>query len=107
MILVDFDEDITGKQDDLLEKATDDAIEAGAEDVTFIEDNLLQFICGPSNFKSVVHKLQDKYKIQSASIEFLPNSYQNLTEDEMQTFQRLMDRLNAMPEVVRLFDNVQ
>ncbi|XP_044763892.1 translational activator of cytochrome c oxidase 1 [Coccinella septempunctata] len=92
----------------VLEKATDDAIEAGAEDVTDVDNNILQFLCGSSNLKAVTTELEAKgYNILSSSIEYLPLKYQTLNEKDMETYLKLHEKLESVPEVVRIINNIE
>lgn len=94
-------------EDELLETSTEHAIEAGAEDVKFIVKNVLQFSCGKSNLSSVVAELEKLgYKITNASVEYIPIKYQNVQDSDLETCQSLYQKLEALPEVVRLFDNI-
>lgn len=92
---------------DVLEMATDHAIHAGAEDVRLLSDGTLEFSCGKTNLNKVREGLEEcGYEIKSASVEFIPNTVQQLTEEEMETCARMYEKLEAMPEVVRLSDNI-
>ncbi|XP_063926788.1 translational activator of cytochrome c oxidase 1 [Zophobas morio] len=92
----------------VLEAATDHAIEAGAEDVKITDpEQKLQFVCGATSLKKVVAALEDfNYKISSASVEFIPYKLQELNDDDLKLCANLYEKLEAMPEVVRLSDNI-
>lgn len=105
VILTDPQTDKSG--DELLEVATEHAIEAGAEEVKVLEDNSLEFHCAKTSFGQVVQELEKSgYKITSASIEYTPVQYQNLNDSELEICKKLYDKLEALPEVVRLSDNI-
>lgn len=90
-----------------LEKATDDAIEVGAEDVVAIENNILQFLCGHTNLRSVTTGLEGRgYNVLSATIEYLPLQYQKLNDKDMETYEKLHEKLEKVPEVVRIINNI-
>lgn len=90
-----------------LEKATDDAIEVGVEEVKDIGENIIQFVCGSTNLKAVTKGLEEKgYNILSSTIEFLPLKYQSINEKEMETYLKLLEKLENLPEVVRVIDNI-
>lgn len=92
---------------DILESATDHAIESGAEDVKLLDDGYLQFTCGKSNVSAVAAKLEEMgYKVTSASVEFLPLQLTALQDAEMDQCKKLYDKLEALPEVTRLADNI-
>lgn len=87
--------------------AIEHAIESGAEDVKLIEDSVLQFSCGKTNLLQVVHGLEQlHYKIVSASVEYIPLRLQTLQESELVLCQNLYEKLESLPEVVRLSDNI-
>lgn len=94
--------------EEVLELATDHAIEAGAEDVKRQEpEGTLQFICGATNLKKVVTGLEKfSYKITSASVDYVPLKFQELGDDDLKLCASLYDKLEALPEVVRLSDNI-
>lgn len=90
-----------------MESATDHAIESGAEDVKLLDDGYLQFTCGKSNVSAVAAKLEEMgYKVTSASVEFLPLQLTALQDAEMDQCKKLYDKLEALPEVTRLADNI-
>ncbi|CAG9832493.1 unnamed protein product [Diabrotica balteata] len=94
-------------EEEILEKATDHAIESGAEDVKVIENNLVQFSCGKSNLNQVVGELEKLgYKITSAEVEYVPFNLQPLQDSELEVCQKLFDKLENVPEVVRIVDNI-
>ncbi|XP_056630941.1 translational activator of cytochrome c oxidase 1 [Diorhabda sublineata] len=98
---------INKSQGEILELATDHAIESGAEDVTVIENNLLQFTCGKTNLTRVVTELEKiGYKVNSAEIEYVPLKLQDLQDFELDHCQKLYEKLENLPEVVRLVDNI-
>ncbi|XP_028130808.1 translational activator of cytochrome c oxidase 1 [Diabrotica virgifera virgifera] len=99
---------LAGKpEEEILEKATDHAIESGAEDVKVIENSLVQFSCGKSNLNQVVGELEKMgYKVTSAEVEYVPFNLQPLQDSELEVCQKLFDKLESVPEVVRLVDNI-
>ncbi|CAH0549207.1 unnamed protein product [Brassicogethes aeneus] len=107
IIEAEIPENLLGKAEEMIiESATDHAIESGAEDVR-IDDKTLLFLCGKSNLNSVVTELENfKYKVTSASVEFIPLKTQSLQEMELQSCANLYERLQNMPELVKLTDNI-
>ncbi|GJQ79918.1 hypothetical protein Trydic_g18362 [Trypoxylus dichotomus] len=94
-------------QEDLLEIATDHAIECGAEDVSILEDGNIEFLCSPSAFINVQRALEKlNYKITSASIEYLPNKLQTLSDTDLEICSNLFEKLENHPDVVKLYDNI-
>ncbi|KAK9874249.1 hypothetical protein WA026_002604 [Henosepilachna vigintioctopunctata] len=95
-------------KEQILEKATDDAIEAGAEEVTDIGDNVLQFICGSTNLKLVTQCLEKSgYNIISATIEYIPLKSQSMSENQMDAYNNLYEKLSKLPGVIRICDNIE
>lgn len=95
------------KAEEIVENATEHAIISGAEDVKLIED-ILEFTCGKSNLKKVVQELENecKYTIQSASVEFIPLKITTITDEESNVYKKLYEKLEALPEVVKISDNI-
>lgn len=93
---------------EILEIATDHAIESGAEDVKMIDETNLEFICGASSLKKVAQDLENKfnYKITSASVEYIPLKLQELTDQDLELSSSLYEKLENLPEVVRISDNI-
>ncbi|KAJ8971252.1 hypothetical protein NQ314_000793 [Rhamnusium bicolor] len=97
----------TSNEEEMLEKATEHAIESGAEDVKIVEGNLVQFVCGKFNLLKVVSNLEQlKYKVTSASVEYIPLKLQNLQERDLALCHSLYQKLENMPEVMILSDNI-
>lgn len=42
----------------------------------------------------------------SAEVEYIPQKLQNLQDDELEVCKNLYDKLESIPEVVRLVDNI-
>lgn len=94
-------------EDDVIEAATEHAIISGAEDVKIVE-GLLEFTCGKTNLKRVQEALEKEcnYAIRSASVEFVPLKLQQLTDEELELCAKMYEKLEALPEVVRISDNI-
>lgn len=101
---------IIGEKKCNLDKAMEDAIEAGAEDVEEIEedgDKYFKFKCEIPIAKKVEHKLQTlDYSIISAIDECIPNITVNLNEDDTRVTELLKARLLALDGVDRIDDNI-
>lgn len=94
-------------EEDVLEIATEHAIESGAEDVQVLEDGYIEFICSTGVFNKVQEALAKlNYKINSASIEFIPNKVQTLSDTDLEICSNLVSKLENHPEIVRVFNNV-
>lgn len=95
------------KSEELLELATGHAIESNAEDVNLVDDSVLEFICTKDSFEktqTILEKLG--YKILNSSVEYMPFTQVALSEPDLILYNKLVGKLEAMPDVVRLFDNV-
>lgn len=93
--------------EDILEAATEHAIESGAEDVQLVEDDILEFTCGASSLRNVRTGLENlKYNITSASVEYIPIKLQPLSDEDKELCSKLFEKLESISEVVRLSDNI-
>ncbi|KAL1494354.1 hypothetical protein ABEB36_009966 [Hypothenemus hampei] len=94
-------------QEEQLEIATEHAIETNSEEVIQIDDNVFQFTCNKDAFLQTQNLLEKAgYKILDAGIDYVPHQLQNLNETDFELYAKLMKKLEDLPEVVRLFDNV-
>ncbi|XP_061823813.1 translational activator of cytochrome c oxidase 1 [Nerophis lumbriciformis] len=95
-----------------LEQALELAIEAGAEDVeeTADEDDapILQFICDTAHLWKVQASLQQLgMQVRSMESEFVPRILLSLDEDQLEAASTLIEALSDVPDVVRIWDNIQ
>lgn len=105
--IIDAKIETTKTEAELLDHATEDAIVAGAEEVKVLEEYVLQFSCGKTNLYQVVHQLESLgYQILSANVEYIPIKLQSLQDSELEICKHLCDKLEALPEVIRLSDNI-
>ncbi|KAF5272813.1 hypothetical protein FQA39_LY07840 [Lamprigera yunnana] len=92
---------------EILERATNDAIECEAEDVHIVENNLLEFTSDVNNFMQVQKNLEKLgYQITQAQIQYIPITLIQLSEKELEVCHKLFDRLTNMEDVVALHDNI-
>ncbi|KAJ1136678.1 hypothetical protein NDU88_003093 [Pleurodeles waltl] len=95
-----------------LDQALELAIEAGAEDVTEVEDEdestVLKFICDVPLLREVREKL-DLLGVVSVSteLEFIPNTKVSLSDTEMENASNLLGLLNAHQDVIHVYDNIE
>ncbi len=82
------------------------AIEAEADDV--VDDgDVFEVYSSPDKFTSVQEALQSKgVKFLSANIELVPNSYIDLEEKQLESFQKMIDSLEDNDDVQDVFHNV-
>ncbi|MDM8000600.1 MAG: YebC/PmpR family DNA-binding transcriptional regulator [Dehalococcoidia bacterium] len=82
------------------------AIDAGAEDVS-IENGYIEVYTAPNKLEAVRRALeQAKYSVSSAEISMIPKTTLQLGEEEALKALRLMDRIEELDDVQRVFSNV-
>ncbi|ALC39152.1 CG4957 [Drosophila busckii] len=90
------------------EKATEDAITLGAEDVEIVEAKLGTFICSPTHLIGLTKTLsQNGYSIDNSEHMFTPNSLVQLTEDERKAYNIFVQKLRDVPGIEDIYDNVE
>ena len=88
------------------EKLIDMALEAEAEDVINDED-VYQIITSPSNFTQVKEALEGQgITFLSAEVSMVPQSYIDLSENQLETFRKLVDVLEDLDDVQNVYHNV-
>lgn len=81
------------------------AIEAGADDVVEEED-VFEVYTAPSEFYQVKEELEkNEVVIFSASIDMIPDNYVNLDETKVNSFNKLIDRLEDLDDVQEVYHN--
>lgn len=81
------------------------AIEAGADDVVEEED-VFEVYTSPSEFYQVKEELEkNEVVILSASIDMIPDNYVNLDETKVNSFNKLIDRLEDLDDVQEVYHN--
>lgn len=96
------------QEEEIIETATEHAIISGAEDVKISENEFLEFTCAKTSLKKVQDALENecKYVIRSASVEFIPLKLATLTDEELEMCGKLYEKLEALPEIVKISDNI-
>uniref|UniRef100_A0A8D8G650 Probable transcriptional regulatory protein Teth514_1449 n=1 Tax=Culex pipiens TaxID=7175 RepID=A0A8D8G650_CULPI len=95
---------------DLLSACTEDAIEAGAEDVEIMneESRLIRFLCDPNEIDRVRTQLEKLgYAVEHSEHAFFPKSTIKLNPDATEAYEKLKEKLQAMDGVEDLYDNVE
>jgi len=84
------------------------AIDAGAEDVR-VEDGLVEVHTAPEKLEAVRRSLQDALAISitNAEISFVPKSMVSLDEKDSTQALRLLDRLEELDDVQRVYSNAE
>lgn len=81
------------------------AIEAGADDVVE-EEEVFEVYTAPSEFYQVKEELEkNEVVILSASIDMIPDNYVNLDETKVNSFNKLIDRLEDLDDVQEVYHN--
>ncbi|XP_055586898.1 probable transcriptional regulatory protein BLi02909/BL01150 [Uranotaenia lowii] len=97
-------------KNDLLSSCTEDAIEAGAEDVEVMneESRLVRFLCDPNEIDKVKTQLEKlNYSIEHSEHAFFPKSYVKLNPDAQSAYQILKDKLKTIEGIEDIYDNVE
>ncbi len=82
------------------------ALEADAEDVKD-EDDVFEIITAPEKLTEVKEKLeQGGLTFISAEVEFIPQNYVDLDEKQLDTFQKMVDKLEESDDVQEVIHNV-
>ena len=88
------------------EKLIDMALEAEAEDVINDED-VYQIITSPSNFTQVKEALEGQgLTFLSAEVSMVPQLYIDLSDNQLETFRKLVDVLEDLDDVQNVYHNV-
>ncbi|MFA5104402.1 MAG: YebC/PmpR family DNA-binding transcriptional regulator [Candidatus Margulisiibacteriota bacterium] len=87
------------------EKLINDAIEAGAEDVSE-EGQTIEIKTKPENFEEILKKLKDKgYEISSSEITLLPNATIAVSGDDARKLLNLVEALEEHDDVQNVYSN--
>lgn len=95
---------------DLLEQATDVAIECGAEDVEVIDEKerRLIFVCHPQSIYAVGKKVTDMgYSIENTDFTFIPKSTVQTSEFDRDSYKVFYDKLKAYDGIEHIFHNME
>ncbi|KAG7189025.1 hypothetical protein KM043_008618 [Ampulex compressa] len=94
-----------------LDKAMEDAIEIGAEDVECNDkgkEQFLQFKCQPNEQPKVVNQLQQlDYNVLSIEETWIPKNLVTLSEADLKEVENLRQRMKRIPEVHSIYDNIE
>ena len=83
----------------------DYAIEAGADDVTDEED-VFEILTAPESYSEVRDYLEEKgVSFLSSGIERIPQNTVELPEDKIETFQKMVEKLEELDDVQNIYHN--
>lgn len=69
---------------------------------------LFQFICEYSQLHKVKKNLEEKkYTVEDFKLTYIPKMMVSLSDDEMEFMSKIVQKLEELPEVVEVYDNVQ
>lgn len=91
------------------EAVVDHAIECGAEEVLpdENEEGAYKFICEQNILNVVSSKLQVlKYNVKSADFNFIPTAKIELSDTDIETVSKLIEKLEEHPDVISVYDNI-
>lgn len=93
--------------EDCYDKAVEDAILIGAQEVTYCDNNVLVFECLPTYVEQANKKLLDiGYKIQSATTEIEFTNYIKCNEEENKMFSSVLEKVQSqIDDVTRIVNN--
>lgn len=84
------------------------AIEVGAENLEWQEENILEIYTAPDQLEHVRKKLEDKaVQIENISLGWLPKETLNLSEKERQNAEKTFGELDQNDAVQDIFSNLQ
>ncbi|EDV98801.1 GH13516 [Drosophila grimshawi] len=94
----------------LEEKATEDAIQFGAEEVEIVdsENATVNFICSPIVLSGLSKTLaQNGYTIENSEHIFTPNNLVQLSEEDHKAYNVFVQKLRDVPGMEDIYDNVE
>jgi YebC/PmpR family DNA-binding regulatory protein len=90
------------------DKVMEVALEAGAEDVVAGEDGSIEVITGPGEFEAVKHALEAAgLKPEIAEVTMRPENTIELTGEDAQRMQKLLDVLEDLDDVQEVYHNAE
>lgn len=106
---------VTEDEDEVFDKLEEIAIEIGAESVHFnynfpLDKKVVQFLCMPlevHTLRKAIEKDFIQLEMLSADVQYLPNTLIEMDENNIQQADRLIDIINAHPDVLNVYDNIK
>uniref|UniRef100_A0A1I8Q9M2 Transcriptional regulatory protein n=1 Tax=Stomoxys calcitrans TaxID=35570 RepID=A0A1I8Q9M2_STOCA len=95
---------------ELEDRATEDAIECGAEDVEVMdgEAGAVNFICKPEGINGVRKAFENKgYVVHNTEHIYTPLNTVTLTSDEKVAYEKFVDKLKEIQGIEDVYDNVE
>ena len=89
------------------DKMMEYCLEAGADDYITQED-AYEVFCAPENFSAVRSYLEGKgVNFFEAAVKMIPQNYITLDAEKLETFRKMLDRLNELDDVQDVYHNVE
>ena len=91
------------------EKALEACMEAGANDVSFEEEGIIEFETDPSQVGNVATALREMgYNVTSAEASKVPNNYTKVTDEEaLRKLALFFDALDEDDDVQNVYNNLE
>ncbi len=81
-------------------------LDAGADDYT-VQDDAYEVFCSADNFSAVRSYLENKgVSFFEADIKMIPQNYITLDKDKLETFKKMLDKLDELDDVQSIYHNV-
>ncbi len=82
-------------------------LDSGADDYV-AQDDAYEVFCAPENFSSVRGYLEGKgVNFFEAAVKMIPQNYISLDGDKLETFKKMLDKLNELDDVQDVYHNVE
>ena len=81
------------------------ALEAGASDIEFQDDNMVAVTTEFNSFQQVKNQLAGKYEVEFSNITMQADNYVDLTTENQQKLQKFIDALEDLDDVQNVYDN--
>ncbi|KAH8328388.1 hypothetical protein KR067_008859 [Drosophila pandora] len=94
----------------LEDKATNDAIEFGAEEIEVVDNQqgVVNFLCSPVVLKSLANSLsKNGYNIDSSEHIFSPMNPVQLSAEDQKAYDVFLEKLRNIPGLEDIYDNVE
>ncbi len=88
------------------DKMMEYCLDAGADDYT-VQDDAYEVYCSAEEFSSVRSSLESKgVNFFEAEVKMIPQNYITLDADKLETFKKMLDKLNELDDVQSIYHNV-
>ena len=82
-------------------------LDAGADDFV-AQDDAYEVYCAPESFSAVRSYLEEKgVNFFEAAVKMIPQNYITLDADKLETFKKMLDKLDELDDVQDVYHNVE